>query len=196
MSKAKTISIPFENVLLNLLAWFQKCSVPGIIIGGVALSLLGRPRVTKDIDALLFLDASNWDSFLKMGSKFGFAPRIKDVLDFAQKKRVLLMKHLPSDVPIDISFGALPFEEESVQRALKLKVKSFSLPFLTPEDFIIMKAVAHRTRDLADIETVLDAYPKLDFKRIRKWVKEFAEALEMPEIYDDLNKLIKKKGTL
>ena len=59
-----------------------------------------------------------------------------------------------------------------------------------------MKAVAHRTRDLADIEAVLEAYPKLDFKRIRKWVKEFAEVLEMPEIYEDLNKLIKKKGTL
>lgn len=54
-----------------------------------------------------------------------------------------------------------------------------------------MKAVAHRIQDLADIETVVRAYPKLDFRRIRKWVREFAEVLEMPEIYDDVNKLLK-----
>lgn len=193
MSKSKKISVPFESVLLDLLSWFQNCSVPGIIIGGVALSLLGRPRVTKDIDALLFLDSSKWNSFIKTGSLFGFAPRIKESLSFALRKRVLLMQHLSSNVPIDISFGALPFEEESIQRALTLKIKGFSLPFLTPEDFIIMKAVAHRLRDLADIESVLEAYPKLDLKRIRKWVKEFSKALETPEINNDLEQLLKKR---
>ena len=62
-----------------------------------------------------------------------------------------------------------------------------------PEDLIIMKAVAHRQRDLIDIEAILDAHPKLNLKRIRKWVKEFSSVLEMPEILKDIEKMLKRK---
>lgn len=55
-----------------------------------------------------------------------------------------------------------------------------------------MKAVAHRPRDIGDIEGILLLYPKLDYKRIRYWVQEFAKVLEMPEIYGDLENLFKK----
>jgi len=55
-----------------------------------------------------------------------------------------------------------------------------------------MKAVAHRPRDAVDIEAVLDAHPKLDKARVRRWVEEFSEALEMPEIYTDLEALMKR----
>jgi hypothetical protein len=63
---------------------------------------------------------------------------------------------------VDISFGALPFEEEAIARAVEGKVGKIRLPLPTPEDLVIMKAVAHRPRDAVDIEAVLDAHPKLD----------------------------------
>lgn len=53
-----------------------------------------------------------------------------------------------------------------------------------------MKAVAHRPIDLADIQSILDAHPDMDLGRIRNWVKEFSTALEMPEIYDDLERIL------
>lgn len=45
-----------------------------------------------------------------------------------------------------------------------------------------MKAVAHRPRDLSDIESLLDAHPKADTRRILRWLREFSVALEKPEI--------------
>jgi hypothetical protein len=56
-----------------------------------------------------------------------------------------------------------------------------------------MKAVAHRQKDLLDIESIVDIHPKLNLKRIRKWVNGFSEVLEMPEISDDLEKILVKK---
>ena len=79
---------PLVRALLDLIKWLKDRNVSGIIIGGVAASLLGRPRMTRDIDALILLDSKWWDEFLKEGQRFGFVPRIGDPLVFAQKSRV------------------------------------------------------------------------------------------------------------
>jgi hypothetical protein len=52
-----------------------------------------------------------------------------------------------------------------------------SVPLPTPEDLIIMKAVAHRPRDLADIEGILAGVGDLNLRHIRRWVREFAKVL-------------------
>jgi hypothetical protein len=60
----------------------------------------------------------------------------------------------------------------------------------SPEDLIIFKAVAHRPKDLVDIQAIVENYSNLDRDRIRMWVKEFAEVLDMPELWDDIDELI------
>ncbi len=183
---------PLYSALKDLVDWFQKTNCPGVIIGGVAVSLLGRPRTTRDIDALIFPDEKELPEFLEMGKKFGFEGRQKDVLTFARRNRVLLMRHRPTVTDVDISLGVLPFESESLNRAREFRIADITIPLPSPEDLIIMKAVAHRPIDLEDIRSVIEANPNLDFKRIEYWVKEFAKVLEMPEIFDDMNKLLQK----
>ncbi len=148
--------------------------------------------MTRDVDVLVILDAARWEAFLNAGRRHGFAPRRSDALDFARKARVLLVRHEPSGTSVDISFGALPFEEEAVSRAVKRSVGGLRIPIPTPEDLIVMKAVAHRPRDAADIEAVIAAQPRLDRRRIRRITALFAEALESPEILDDVERLLAK----
>jgi hypothetical protein len=105
----------------------------------------------------------------------------------------LLVSHKSTGIDVDISLAALPFEKESIARAKWMDVGGLSLPLPTPEDLIIMKAVAHRPRDLADIESVLDAHPKLDLRRVRRWVREFSTALEMPDILKDLEAILGRR---
>ena len=182
----------FEDVLRDLLSWFQGSTGDFLIIGGIAVSLLTRPRTTRDVDVLSLIEESRWEEFLKKGRRFGFAARIANPLDFAQQNRVLLLCHDKSRVNVDISFGYLPFEKESMKRKTFQKLKGLQVPLPTPEDLIIMKMVAHRPQDMIDIKTILQTYPALDRARIRKWVKEFSKALENPSLVSDLNKLIKK----
>jgi hypothetical protein len=39
---------------------------------------------------------------------------------------------------------------------------------------------------ILDIEGLLIAHPDLDVRRVRRWVRAFADALEAPELFDDL----------
>lgn len=181
------------SALRDLVAWFQDTPVPGTVIGGVAAALLGRPRVTRDIDALVLLDETEWEPFLGKGRRFGFVPRLSDAVAFARQARVLLVRHEASRIDIDIAFGALPFEEEAVRHAVWHDVGGIRVPLPLPEDLLIMKAVAHRPRDMADIESILDAQPRLDLRRVRRRVGEFATALETPALLQDFNALVARQ---
>lgn len=183
-----------ESTLRDLVAWLRHDSTPGIIIGGVAASILGRSRATRDVDALVLLPEEHWPSFMETGKSFGFTPRISDPLAFAVQSRVLLLVHVPTQTPLDISLGLLPFEEEAIARSRIVSLFGIELPLPTPEDLIIMKAVALRSRDLSDIESVLDANPTLDVARIRHWVSAFADIVETPELVSAIDNLLKAKA--
>src|SRR5262245_32706352 len=84
----------------------EREKVPATLIGGVASSLIGRPRMTKDIDLLVHLDEQRWSDFLQAAQRAGFVARISDPLAFAQRSRVLLLRHTASGIDVDLIFGA------------------------------------------------------------------------------------------
>lgn len=181
------LSEPLKS-LYNLLVRFNQ---RGVVIGGIAASLLGRPRYTEDLDAMFLLSSTDEiRSFLDASANEGFEPRIKDVLDFAKKNRVVLLRHIESDTPIDISLGILPFEEEMVERSKLHHFDGLIVRLPTPEDLIIMKAVAHRPKDLEDIRNIVVKHPDIDIDRIEYWVKAFAELLELPDLWGQISKIL------
>src|SRR5262249_4138954 len=121
---------------------------------------------------------------------YGFVPRIAEPIEFARKARVLLLRHEETNTGIDLSCGALPFEQELLDRAHEISADSNLLKVATAEDLVILKAVAHRQQDLIDIDNLLRVHPEVDVSRIRYWVAQFADALESPEIIDDLDKVL------
>jgi hypothetical protein len=180
--------------LPDLVHWWQAQRVAGLIIGGLAVGLLGRPRATRDVDAMVVLAEERWPAFLDAAGSFRFAPRVADTLAFARKARVLLLRHKPSGIDIDIAFGSLPFEEEAISRAQTVQVAGVAVPLPTPEDLVIMKAIAHRERDLQDIDGLLAAHPDLDVRRVRRWVRVFADALEMPDVYHEVSRRLSRRS--
>ena len=178
---------PALSALQRLLTRFGN---RGIVIGGVAASLLGKPRLTADVDAVILLSVADLSQLMQAAIQVGFVPRLADAEDFARQHRVLLLRHQASGINVDISLGILPFEVEAVERSIVHKVGSLSIRLPTPEDLIIFKAVAHRPQDMLDIKSLVETHPELDRQRIRYWVQEFAHALEMPELWDDIANLI------
>ncbi len=194
MSDQHETLVPLQAALRDLVAWFEDTHVSGMVIGGVAASLLGRPRVTRDIDALVILDEREWANFLAQGIAYHFLPRISDAIVFAQRARVLLVRHQTSWIDVDIAFGLFPFEREAVAQAMTHEVGGIRVPLPLPEDLIIMKAIAHRPRDMVDIEAIVAAQPNVNLQRVRRLLGELATALEKPQLVRDFNALITRQG--
>ena len=175
--------------LQNLIDRFDQ---QGIIIGGVAVGLLSKPRLTADADAVIFLSIADLESLLDAAKQEGFEPRYPNVPEFARAHRLVALVHEPSGVHVDVSLGAMPFETEAIQRSNLVKVGRLQLRIPSVEDLIILKGVAHREKDSLDIQTLIEFHPNLDRARIEYWMKEFALVLEMPELWDDVAKLLQR----
>ena len=181
---------PLVRALGAVSEWLDSAAVPGAIIGGVAASILGRPRLTEDIDVLVILERQEWTAFLRTGREFGFAPRVDDALDFAESSRVLLVVHQPSGVSIDIVLGALPLEDEIVRGAKYVEIAGIRLPLAAPESIVVMKTLARRARDIADIEGILEVHDRLDLDWIRTRLTEFDQALGETELLDEFSRVL------
>lgn len=191
MNQPKGIE-PFFEPLESLQRLLARFGDRGVIIGGTAVSVLGKARYTEDIDAMFLLSTQDIPHLLKVAKEEGIEPRIENAAEFAKKSSVLLLKHVITNTNIDISLGVLPFEQEIVERSIVYQVDAtLQIRLPTPEDLIILKAVAHRPKDMEDIRILADKYPNLDTARIEKWVKSFVEVLDMPALWDDIAGLFK-----
>jgi len=188
MSTAAEIS-PLLGPLAALQRLLERMGDRGMVIGGIAASLLGKPRLTADLDAVILLSLSQIPLLLDAAAQEGLLPRIEDADGFARKNHVMLLRHEESLINVDISLGMLPFEVEAVERSQLIPVGGLSIRLPTAEDLVIMKGVAHRARDLEDIRAICDANQDLDMGRVEHWLKQFAETLQMPEIWTDVEKL-------
>jgi predicted nucleotidyltransferase len=185
------LATEFIDALRDLEEWLDETRTPHTLLGGIAVSLIAQPRSTRDIDACISVQPPLWKSLIDSGKSHGFAPRVDDAVAFAERSRVFLLVHEPTGIKIDLSVAGLPFEQEMLSRASTIPVGDFEVKVPSPEDLIITKAVAHRPRDLVDIASIVEIHQKLDRSRVRRLVKEFATVLEMPEIADDLERILK-----
>lgn len=180
------------DALTSVSEWISDAGFPAVIVGGVAASLLGRPRFTRDIDALADLPEDAWAAALESAARFGLDPRLEDPIGFARRSRVLLLRHRASEIEVDVILGTLPFERDAVARGEDRRIGGLTVRLPRVEDLLIMKAIAHRPRDVADLEGLLQAHPKVDIESARRWIREFATAATMPELLADFDAVVKR----
>jgi hypothetical protein len=127
--------LPALRTLCRLL---KESKTKGMIIGGVAASLLGRPRMTADIDATVLLDEASLGHFLDQALAHGLIPRIANPAAFARRSAMVLLKHEASGIPVDVAQSRLPFEQEAIARARQVNVGGFSVPHVYRKPALVL----------------------------------------------------------
>ena len=126
----------------------------------------------------------------------GWSPRIPDAIAFAAANQVVLLRHAPSGVDVDLSIAWLPFELEALAASERLEIAGTRVAVARAEDLMIYKAVAFRPQDQQDIERLLVLHrATVDLVRIRRIVSEFASALDEPERMNRLEDIIRRTET-
>jgi hypothetical protein len=157
-------------------------------IGGVAVQRWGEPRFTQDVDLTLLTGFGKEELFADALLE-SFEPRRPDAREFALSRRVLLVC-TRGGVDVDVAFGALPFEERTIQRASDWSwAEGQSLITCSAEDLVVHKAFAGRDLDWGDVERVLiRQHRKLDLSQIRAELKPLLELKGEMEALDKLDR--------
>jgi len=171
----------FLGALRALAAALRDIDAPSMTIGGVSVIALGVPRFTADIDATVLGGSVDPETMLAVLSKHAIAPRIEGAAAFAKQNQVLLLRHEPSRVPIDIAIAWLEFERAAIARSREIDYAGVLLRIPTAEDLVIYKIAAGRPRDVDDAEKLVTLHrAEIDAARVRAVVHEFSVALEDP----------------
>lgn len=159
------------------------------IIGGLAVQRWSEPRVTRDVDLTLLTGFGREEEYVET-LLASYAPRGEEAAAFARRNRVLLLK-TPEEVGIDVSLGALPFEELAVRRASNFTFTGgVTLRTCSAEDLVVLKLFASRPLDIHDAEGVVVRHKKeLDWQYIEEQLGPLVEVKEEPEILHTLARL-------
>ncbi len=190
---AERVPASLESALADLMGWLDAAHIPSMIIGGVAASVLGRPRLTRDVDALAVLPEADWAEAIRLAPQFNILSRIDNALQFAKRSRVLLMRHTTSGIDVDLTFGELPFERAAVANCENHDVGGIRVRLPRVEDLLVMKAIARRPKDVEDLQGLLAAHPELDVASARRWIREFAIAMSMPDMLREFDALLAQR---
>jgi hypothetical protein len=112
-----------------------------MIIGGIAVIARGVARLTKDIDATIAGADADLDRVVETLSSHRIVPRIADAVKFAQESHVLLLRHEPSGVDVDLSLAWLPFELDAIAAAELVSVHGTHVRVPRVDDLVIYKIV-------------------------------------------------------
>lgn len=179
-----------ETALRALAKALDGLGVPWMVIGGLAVVARGVRRMTTDIDAVVRGDAAKLEGVVAALAEQAIEPRIDDALAFARKNLVLLLRHEPTEVQLDLSLGWTTFEHEALAVRSDARFGRVSAPFARAEDLVIFKALAARPKDIDDATALLVLHGDIDLARVRRRVRELAELAEEPGLAQGLEAVI------
>lgn len=167
----------------DLITALEDAGYRATLIGGLAISLVVGARYTRDVDALVLLDIDDLPALYDVLARRGFSLLFSDALDFARLNRLLPLRHIATGIKVDLALGAIPFEEEVIDRSVRKSALSVTVNLPSPEDLFIMKVLANRPKDTQDLVSLAELYPQMDRIRIQTYLEEFSSLDGMPDLW-------------
>lgn len=179
-----------DDALKALGAALRAARVEWMIIGGIAVIARGVRRMTTDIDAVVLGDAVDIRALLRVMARHAVQPRIEKAEAFAEKNLVLLLRHVPTGVDLDVSLGFTDFERGAIESSTPGSYGRASYPMARAEDLVVFKALAARPKDIEDAAALLLMHPAIDLAEVRRRLAGLAALAEEPALLEGLEQVI------
>jgi predicted nucleotidyltransferase len=125
-----------ERAFVDAIDAIEDADIRYVLIGGLASSLLGRPRTTRDVDVLVRKEDAH--AALEALARAGF--------ETEETNPEWIFKARRDDVEIDVIFwlkGDVYLDEQMLERAPLEEFAGRRVTVMPPEDLIVVKAVIH-----------------------------------------------------
>lgn len=180
------------RLLKQLAETLDRAAIPYMIIGGQAVLLHGRIRVTDDVDLTLGLDASQAARFLQVAAEVPLRPMVANAVEFVQQCYVLPTWAEDPGMRVDFAFSFSPYERQAIARSVVHDEEGYPVRFATAEDLVIHKLFAGRPQDIQDVEGIIGRQGgKLDRPYLRRWIKQFSQLEGKGHLSAQLAQLLK-----
>ncbi|MCS6303994.1 MAG: hypothetical protein H8K07_10045 [Nitrospira sp.] len=144
------------QTLSTLITDFNRRGIQYALAGGWAYSALVEPRATTDIDVLLLLEQPSRDRLQSLLSPLFDStivhPAAMVFHGISIWRCVGILKN--QEVVIDLLLADSEYLQTALSRRRQILLDDLSVPILTMEDLILLKTLAGRLQDQADLEKI------------------------------------------
>lgn len=166
----------FDRFCREALDFLDGAGVPHVVIGGLAVAVLGEPRMTRDVDVVAFIDEARAEALLAEAANAGFAAAADETQTLRDTGTLRFTK---DGFRLDVILASLPFEAAARARARPHRLFGRQVRLPTPEDLVLFKVLAGRDKDLVDAVVVARRHlPSLDVAYVRSVVDELCDLAE------------------
>jgi hypothetical protein len=166
--------LPIQQILLDTVSVIERLNIPYAIMGGFAARAWGLPRPTFDAEIAIDVEADKLQSLFDALEAQGFSVPAEhrtgflDVIGGFKKAQVnyLFDRHVWHT---DLVVARGEFLTTALRRARPATIAGKPLRVMAPEDIIILKLIAKRRKDLADVEEIVSLCKDLDVDYLRDW---------------------------
>ncbi|NGZ02213.1 MAG: hypothetical protein CV090_04075 [Nitrospira sp. WS238] len=159
------------DTLAELLTELNRRNVPYALAGGWAFSALVEPRATTDIDLLVLLDSPSQAAIQLLVSTV-FTSTIVHPSPM-KVKGISIWRCMglrgQQEVVVDFLLADSAFLQSALSRRRQILLWDQMVAILTLEDLILMKMIAGRLQDQADLEKIATAELQVDSAYIEVW---------------------------
>lgn len=160
---------------------FEALNVPYALMGGIAVRVYGIPRATYDVDFTAAIPHERRSEFFQKVQSFGYTvpePYLAGWLDRVGGMPLVKFRLFLADrsIDIDIFLAESSYQHSLLNRRKWTKLNGLDAWLVTPEDLVLLKLVANRPRDLADVGDVLFMQGQLDVAYLRHWASQLGIA--------------------
>lgn len=188
----------FTGLLAGIASELRGRRIPFMLIGGQAVLLHGRPRLTDDIDVTLGTSPDRLPELAEVCRRLGLRQLPEDVEEFVRRTFVLPALHEDTRIRVDFIFSTTPYERQAIERAVEVDLRGEPVRFAAAEDLILHKLFAARPRDIEDAESVVRRKgPELDWEYLMRWARDFASVPgreRLPEQVERLRVGVRRRG--
>jgi hypothetical protein len=111
-----------QQTLVDAASMLEARGIPFAVIGGLAVSFRGQPRMTIDVDLVIQADVDATLQLVKTLEDTPFAPLFADVEQVVTTAFILPLRHRRTGVRLDVAIGMSGFEQDAVRRATTVDV--------------------------------------------------------------------------
>jgi hypothetical protein len=172
------VNEPLQVTLADAAAFLENEGVPYALVGGMAVSLRGQPRVTADVDMVIAVDVDRALALIERLGQSKFRPLFDGIEEVVERAFILPLRHRSTYVKLDLAIGVSGFERQAVARAQPVEVAGSPISVATAEDLLIMKVLAGRPQDEQDVTGLVSAQgERLDWDYCLAVATELGESL-------------------
>lgn len=172
------VNEPLQITLADVVEFLSSNRVAYALIGGLAVSLRGQPRVTMDVDIVVAVEMERALELISSLQSSKFRPLFDDVGEVVARSFILPLRHRTTNVKVDLSIGLSGFERQAVARAEVRQLAGIAVRVATTEDLMIMKVLAGRPQDDQDLRGLMVAQDEyIDWEYCQQTASDLGEAI-------------------